>query len=642
MRVPRRAISLAALRSAVLAALRSAVLAGALAAALAACGGAESAEPAAPAPAAPARPAAATAATTGAPATGAPAAAAAPHRCAASVPSAACTAPGLRACERGAADRVGEWRYALVAGPFEPTPDVTAARLTAAWRGGAIAAAPETEAALAAALGPRGAGPRLGPGERPQPDGARWAIVPAHELSPSFGVITVDGRHPLEATPQATEGPLVLPVCGAAPAPIRNIDPARLTRLVMSGTTALTGRTAERIDNAGITEMIRHLRPFFREAELVHISNEVSFVRRCKPMTGQDTLKFCARDRYIALLEGLNTRLVELTGSHLIDYGHAALVRTIDEYARRGWIWFGGGKTQLDATAPRIVEDHGNRLAFVGCNAVAAWIRAIGPGPGVATCHWARMIWQIQDLRRRGYTPIATVQHRELRTHAPPPDLVRDLRSLAEAGAMFVLGSQAHVAHPWDVHRGAYIHYGPGNTLFAQHREMQRDAAIDKLYIHDGRLLTVAHLFLRTEHGQPRLQTEAERASFLGELAAAAAQIEPPDPWTAPVIPPEPRARPDSLIVAGRSQRLTVTVPERVAPDVRYPLLVDLSGAAPAADRAFVAVPIGDRRAKASEIAAFMREKYPIDPAQVTIVPGAEPKPKPATRRHPRRLAGKR
>jgi len=518
-------------------------------------------------------------------------------------------------------DRVGEWRYAVVAGAFEPTQDITADRLAAAWRAGTVAASIETEAALAPILGTRARPVRLA-GARPVLDAEHWAIVPADELAPSWSVITVNGQHPLASA----DGPLVVPLCGRAQPAIRNIDPAHLTTLVMSGTTALTGRTAERIDDHGVADTIRHIQPFFATADLVHVSNEVAFVPTCQPWTGQTKpLKFCARDRYIALLEGLHTTLVELTGNHLVDYGARSLQRTIDMYQQRGWIWFGGGRTQIDATTPRLVEDHGNRLAFVGCNAVNWWIHAISPGPGVAACDWARMAWQIRELRRRGYTPIATVQHRELRTHAPPPDLVHDLRGLAEAGAAFVLGSQAHVAHPWDVHHGAYVHYGPGNILFAQHREEQRDATVDKLYIHEGRLLTVAHIYTRTEHGQPRLLGDAERARLLAELAAAAATLAPPDPSAAPA-PLEPsRTRPDSLVVHGRSQPLIVTPPEQLEPGARYPLVVDLAGAASSRATAFVVAPTGKPVATTAEIARFMRTKYPIDGDAISIVPPTSP-----------------
>jgi capsule synthesis protein PGA_cap len=551
-------------------------------------------------------------------------------RCGPGVPQAACPASGVRVCAAGDRDRAGDWRYALIAGSFEPTQDVTTAELTAAWRAGTVAASPDTEAALARVLGARERPSRL-TAVHPELDATHWAIVPAHELVPSASVITVNGAHPVTAT----DGPLVVPLCGAVAAPIHNLTAAHVTTLVMSGTTALTGRIAERIDARGVADTIQFIQPFFASADLVHISNEVAFVRGCHPWTGQQKLIFCARDGYAELLAGLHTKLIELTGNHLLDYGPRALLRTLDVYEQRGWIWFGGGRTQLDATAPRLVEDHGNRLAFVGCNAVNWWIGAISAGPGVANCDWPRMAWQIQDLRRRGYTPIATVQHRELRTHAPPADLVRDLRGLAEAGAAFVQGSQAHVAHPWDVHHGAYVHYGPGNILFAQHREEQRDATVDKLYLHEGRLLTVAHLYTRTEHGQPRVMTDAERAQFLGDLARAEAAIAPAEPWAPLAAPIDSRARPDSLVIRGHSQPLTVIAPAHLEPGARYALVVDLLGSAPPRDAAFVVVPTGKSKATAAEIARFMRDKYPIAGDQISILA-----PPPAHRARHRAGAG--
>lgn len=532
-------------------------------------------------------------------------------RCAAGVPVAACAAPGLRICAPGDRDRIGEWRFALISEPFDPDASIARTALEAAWRAGEIAASDDTAAALVTALGPRPAAARLD--GRPAPSRARRAIVPADQLDPRWSVIPVDHAHPLIDR----DGPLVVPLCGPATTAVRNIDPDRLTTLVMSGTTALTGRTAERIDTAGVADTVRFIRPFFASADLVHVSNEVAFVRDCHPRLGQKELHFCSRESYVGVLDALHASIIELTGSHLVDHSAQALVRTIDTYERRGWRWFGGGRTQLDATTPRVIEHHGNRLAFVGCNAVNWWVGAISAGPGVAHCDWPRMIWQIQDLRRRGYLPIATVQHRELRTHAPAPDLVRDLRHLAEAGAIFVLGSQAHVAHPWDVHAGAYVHYGPGNILFAQYREPQREASVDKLYIHAGRLLTVAHIYTRTEHGQPRLLDDRERARFLGQLADAAAAIAPPAPDAVPVIPPEMRERPDSLVVRGRSQPLRVTVPLRADASARHALVVG-EGAADA--DAFVATRTGDEIiATDAEIARFMIAKYPVDPARVTL-----------------------
>ncbi|HWU90140.1 MAG TPA: hypothetical protein VN253_22910, partial [Kofleriaceae bacterium] len=71
----------------------------------------------------------------------------------------------------------------------------------------------------------------------------------------------------------------------------------------------------------------------------------------------------------------------------------------------------------------------------------------------------------------------------------------------------------------------------------------------------------------------------------------------------------------------------TVTAPARVEAGVRYPLVVDLGGtAAPPAD-AFLAVRTGTPIATGAEITAFMRTKYPIDPARISVAT-ARPSPR--------------
>ncbi len=535
-----------------------------------------------------------------------------------------------RPCSATSPDQIGEWRYALVTAPFDPVEDLTHEQLFEAWRDGSLAAAPDTIAALSPALGDASRVVRLG--DRADP-ASRRAIMPAHELSPAWKAITIDGAHPLTGA-----SPLLVPLCGVANQGVRNIDPDKLSTVVMSGTTALTPRTAERIESHGAYDLVRQIAPWFRSADITHVSNEVAFLRQCDPDAGPSgdpmDLVFCSKDRYIEALEALGTDIVELTGSHLSDYGSGTLVRTIEMYRKRGWVWFGGGRTQLEAAEPRILEHHGNRFAFVGCNAVGTWLHAVSKGPGVAACDWPRMTWEIRDLRRRGLLPIVSVQHQETHEHDVPPGLVTDLRRLAEAGAMVVFGSQAHSAHPWDVHHGAYIHYGPGNILFAQSTEAQREATVDKLYVHAGTLLAVEKLYTRTEHGQPRRLTALERARFLRQMAAVYADLPPNEPWSAPTTSPADRVRPDALIVEhGRIQQVLVRMPQRMTSDHRYPLVVDLMGGLPYPDDAFIVAPIGKRRATGPEIAGFIHAKYPVDPDQTSITEPAKPTKKRRSRR---------
>ena len=106
-----------------------------------------------------------------------------------------------------------------------------------------------------------------------------------------------------------------------------------------------------------------------RSADITHISNEVSFDANCPtPDPWTLSLFFCSNPGYIALLEDAGTDVVELTGNHLLDYGPANLLTTLDMYDQLGWKYYGGGRDLQDALQPALLENNGNKLAFIGCD----------------------------------------------------------------------------------------------------------------------------------------------------------------------------------------------------------------------------------------------------------------------------------
>lgn len=417
------------------------------------------------------------------------------------------------------------YRYALVAPLYSPVDNITSAEL----------------AAMRAGTSKRTLGPR--------PTTKQWAIVPAHELEPDWHVITVDGIHPLD---KDASGPLVEQRCGEP-----NIDPSAITTVAMTGTTAMARFTAALMDKKGVTYPARDVAPWFAAADFVHVSNEASFTADCEPTVEHGDRTFCSRDSYIELLAALHVNIVELTGSHLIDFGLSKLRRSIEMYEARGWKFFGGGRDQIEATRPLLVEHNGNKLAFLGCNKPRSENTTIVNGPNVAFCDMTRLEWQVRDLRAKGYSPIVSIQHNEVRFHAPPHGLVRDFRRLARAGAAAVLGSQAHVAHPFETHAGAYVHFGLGNFIFDQPFVHTRDGVADRLYFHKGTLLTVRRLYTRLEEqGRPRPLADHERAAFLRILADELPALPRPRPVKTRPTP----AIPDSFLVGKQPIYLWVSL----------------------------------------------------------------------------------
>jgi poly-gamma-glutamate synthesis protein (capsule biosynthesis protein) len=302
-----------------------------------------------------------------------------------------------------------------------------------------------------------------------------------------------------------------------------------MTVLVMTGVTALTRATGYKMDVNGTTYPAHDIQDWLRNADLTHISNEVSFNPDCPKANFMDTsMMFCSRPEYIELLDFIGTKIVEVSGNHNNDWGTKADSYTLDLYKQRGWAVFAGGANLEEARQPAKIENNGNKLAFIGCNPAgppAAW--ATADSPGAAPCgDYGWMLDTIHQLRADGYLPIVTFQYFEVYTHGLSDHQERDFKAAVDAGAVIVSGSQAHFPQYMEFYNGSFIHYGLGNLFFDQMDIPvvgTRDEFIDRHVFYGGKYIQTELLTARLEdYARPRPMTEDERKQFLSEVFSAA------------------------------------------------------------------------------------------------------------------------
>ena len=301
----------------------------------------------------------------------------------------------------------------------------------------------------------------------------------------------------------------------------------------MTGVTALVRATADRMEHKGVLYPGEEIRTVLRAADITHISNEIPFMEGCPtPDPYTDSLIFCSDPRYIALLEDVGTDVVELTGNHLMDYGSEAVTSTLDMYDQRGWLYFGGGRDLQDSLQPALMVDHGNKLAFIGCNYAGPpndW--ATDSRPGSTPCDFDQLTAEIGNLRSAGYLPIMTFQYNEYYQPEPTDYEQRDFRMMAEAGAVVVSGSQAHVPAAMEFDGASFIHYGLGNLFFDQMSHLMPDGSliydtrnvfVDRHIFYDGRYIGTELLtYIIEDYARPRLMTGSERHDFLLNIFSA-------------------------------------------------------------------------------------------------------------------------
>ena len=462
----------------------------------------------------------------------------------ASDPANAALSLGFHAEMEGAGS---EWIYALVA-PFPTIVDgITSADLHAVWGGsssGPFAKWPllMTSSTLDAFTGLWGA-PAITVqvvAEDELLDTAweempAWAIVPFESITPRWKVLTVDGQSPVRKDFDLSKYPLKVTFT-LSPAvdssrfalPASNRDASKLTTLIMSGTTALVREIAYQMEVKGLDYPGTDIGDVLRQADLLHVSNEVSFDPSCPPPNPDKNRFYCSDPRYIGLFDKVGVDIVELTGNHILDNGAQSMLYTLELYAKHHIAYFGGGANLEQARKPLLMESNGNKLAFLGCNAgEPPEPFATGASPGANPCDYALLSSQIKQLRAQGILPIVAFQYKEGYSPQVMPWQEYDFRQMAAAGAVIVSGSQSHVPMKMEFYDGTFIHYGLGNLFFGQMANQppgpglplqpaERYEFIDRHVFYDGRYLGTELLTAMLEdYARPRPMTPDERSAFL-------------------------------------------------------------------------------------------------------------------------------
>jgi len=402
-----------------------------------------------------------------------------------------------------------------------------------------------------------------------------WAIIPFESVEPRWKVLTVDGqspirkdfdasRYPLQITfslrssqPSAFGSSTATPGAGRTSLPSSNRDPSKLTTVIMTGTTSLVREIAYQMEVKGLDYPATDIGDLLRQADILHVSNKTSFDPNCPPPNPDKNRFFCSDPRYIGLLVDVGVKVVELTGPHILDNGAGSFLYTLNLYKQNNMKYYGGGANLEEARQPLLIEDHGNKIAFVGCNAgEPPQPLATDYSPGANPCDYTQLAAQIGQLRTQGYLPIVTYQYKEGYSPQVMPWQLNDFRKAADAGAVIVSGSQAHAPLEMEFYKDTFIHYGLGNLFFGQMgnqppnpgmppQPAQRYEFIDRHVIYDGRYISTELITAMLEdYARPRPMTPDERAAFLGAYFGYSGWlplIPTPAPEQTPtVIPPLP------------------------------------------------------------------------------------------------------
>ena len=347
------------------------------------------------------------------------------------------------------------------------------------------------------------------------------AFIPVEDISKGYKVLTFNGKYCLQNTSGCLKIGYMLED-GKRNAFVSHIinhnmelkygvselvDIESILKVNMSGVVALSRGLASKIDSTkDYAYPARDLKEFLSDADLTHVSNEVSFVKGCTGYTG---MRFCSKPEYVETLKVSGVDIVELTGNHNNDYGSTNNKSTIETYTELGWDHFGGGLNKEDASKVLYKEEKGSLIAFMGYNYYDTMLNtgalAGNTTAGANSYSVTKLTNDIQQAKEKGAVVIVTFQFQECYSYPSSdvvypicykplksPDQVKVFRQAIDLGADIVIGTQAHQPQTYELYKEGVIFYGLGNLYFDQKNWIgTRQGMILSLYIKEGDLMSV-------------------------------------------------------------------------------------------------------------------------------------------------------
>jgi poly-gamma-glutamate synthesis protein (capsule biosynthesis protein) len=163
--------------------------------------------------------------------------------------------------------------------------------------------------------------------------------------------------------------------------------------------------------------------------------------------------------------------VVNLANNHIMDYGEAGLLDTLDYLDKEGILRTGAGKDLKEAYKPAILEKNGIRVAFLGLShkvPAQSW-KAGNNKPGTTQLYDPETSDAIEAITRAGEQAdlVVVMAHWGEERQDKPLDTHRKMaKAFIDAGADLIIGSHPHVLQSLEVYKGKYIAYSLGNFLF--------------------------------------------------------------------------------------------------------------------------------------------------------------------------------
>lgn len=220
-------------------------------------------------------------------------------------------------------------------------------------------------------------------------------------------------------------------------------------------------------------EALAVLERFAPHARVINL--ETSITRNPNPWRRKD-VHYRMHPANAACLSVARVDVCALANNHLMDYGRAGLVETLDVLGATGVASAGAGRTRDQAWQPAMVAlPDGGRLVVIACGAGSSGIPAEWmatprhPGvallPDLSDAAADEIVERMRAVRRPGDLALVSIHWGPNWGWPVGADEIRFAHRLVDGGVDVVHGHSSHHPRPIEVYEGRLILYGCGDFI---------------------------------------------------------------------------------------------------------------------------------------------------------------------------------
>ncbi len=231
-----------------------------------------------------------------------------------------------------------------------------------------------------------------------------------------------------------------------------------------------------------------------------------------------------------------------LANNHVLDFGQAGLIETLDSLHSKGLRTAGAGRDSTEAQRPAVIPVGAQRMLVLAVGHPSSGVplswaaTPVRPGVNVvrdlteATA--AQLARQLDDARRGGDIALVSIHWGSNWGYDVPQEHERFAHALVERGVDIVHGHSSHHARPLEVYAGRLILYGCGDFIndyegisgYEQFRDDLRPLYFAEVDPTTGALRELRIAVLQAHALRLRRASPPDVEWFAGTLSAASAK----------------------------------------------------------------------------------------------------------------------